>query len=170
MSTVYLSNLSGLLCDQISLMSYTDPKQYGLSSEKYCDKRCVTQSGAKCCGFIEEEVLDYKTRHNHYERFFVEQRGKNKISLRFQNKYLSVRPSGIAAFDALSPQEDATFVVEKLAHDQIALKSFYNKYLTCGKFGCFGKNKPTFSAISRGRSEVWNVKCHHKKGKDISIP
>ena len=131
-----------------------------LSSEKFCDKRC----DGNCCGFIEEELLDFSYR-GRYETFSVEQRGKNKISLRFKDRYLSVKPSGFAAFDALSPQEDATFIVEKLAQDQIALKSIYDKYLTSEKFGCFGRNKPTFSAYSRGRYEVWKVQCRNKKGE-----
>lgn len=131
-----------------------------LSTEKFCDKRC----DENCCGFIEEELLDFSYRRR-YETFSVEQRGKNKISLRLNDRYLSVKPSGIAAFDASSPQEDATFIVERLAKDQIALKSIYNKYLTSDKFGCFGRNKPTFSAYSRGRYEVWKVKCRNKKGK-----
>ena len=131
-----------------------------LSTEKFCDKRC----DESCCGFIEEELLDFSYRRR-YETFSVEQRGKSKISLRLNDRYLSVKPSGIAAFDALTPQEDATFIVERLAKDQIALKSIYNKYLTSDKFGCFGRNKPTFSAYSRGRYEVWKVKCRNKKGK-----
>ena len=131
-----------------------------LSTEKFCDKRC----DESCCGFIEEELLDFSYRRR-YETFSVEQRGKSKISLRLNDRYLSVKPSGIAAFDALSPQEDATFNVERLAKDQIALKSIYNKYLTSDKFGCFGRNKPTFSAYSRGRYEVWKVKCRNKRGK-----
>ena len=131
-----------------------------LSSEKFCDKRC----DGNCCGFIEEELLDFSYR-GRYETFSVEQRGKNKISLRFKDRYLSVKPSGIAAFDALSPQEDAIFIVQRLAQDQIALKSIYDKYLTSEKFGCFGRNKPTFSAYSRGRYEVWKVQCRNKKGK-----
>ena len=100
-------------------------------------------------------------------------RGKNKISLRYRYKYLSVRSSGIAAFDALMPQEDTTLIVETLNADQIALKSIYNKYLTiqgCNrneetrKCGCF-YDKPTFAASSRGELEVWKIKCKKNTGK-----
>ena len=131
-----------------------------LSSERFCDKRC----DGNCCGFIDEKLLDFSYRGK-YEILSVEQRGKNKLSLRLNDRYLSVKPSGIAAFDAVYPQEDATFIVERLAQDQIALKSIYDKYLTSEKFGCFGKNKPTFSSYSRGRYEVWKVQCRNKKGK-----
>ena len=142
----------------MSLMSYKH-NQY-LHQDTYCDKRCGDQG---CCGFIKEELIDLTSRED--RQLFVESRGKNKISLRLRDEYLSVQPSGVAAFDASMPRQEATFVVEKLTDDEIALKSIYDKYLTTEKFGCFN-DKPTFTASTRGRSEIWKVKCKNVEGKD----
>ena len=145
-------------------------RNYHIYPNKYCDKRCDGTSGKPFV--IEEDMLNFDWR-GEQPQFYVEKRGKNKISLRYRYKYLSVRPSGIAAFDAWMPQEDTTLIVETLNADQIALKSIYNKYLTiqgCNrneetrKCGCF-YNKPTFTASSRGELEVWKIKCKDNTGK-----
>ena len=145
-------------------------RHHHIYPNKYCDKRCDGTSGKPFV--IEEDMLNFDWR-GEQPQFYVEKRGKNKITLRYRYKYLSVRPSGIAAFDALLPQEDTTLIVETLNTNQIALKSIYNKYLTiqpCNrneetrKCGCF-YGKPTFTASSREELEVWKIKCKDEPGK-----
>ena len=137
---------------------------YKSKQNKYCDKWC---DGA-CCGFIEEDLIALSSQVQE-PNIFVESQGKNKISLRLWDKYLSVQPSGVAAFDASEPRQDTTFVVEKFTDDEIALKSVYNKYLSTDRFGCFSKKWPTFTSSSRGRSEMWKVKCKTEEGKNNEI-
>jgi hypothetical protein len=168
---VYIENYkfllsAGFLCDDVSLMS--NGGKY-LTANTFCDKQCTYEETPfwrrECCGVIKQPSLGLVSSDSH---ILIEKQGKNKIILRYNNMYLSVKKDGTAGFTATVPQDDGVLFVEKISNDTIALKSIYNKYLTAK--ACRGYSdrhnllNPTFTSFFRESPEMWKVKCLTKKG------
>ena len=147
-----------MLCDTVSLMSESGTY---LHDATYCSKWCPDKKD--CCGFLHQPSLELHSTRGKYPEISVEKQGRNKISLKYNNTYLSVSNDGTAVFNALTPQDDSILYVERISDDKIALKSIYNRYLTAKKSGC--SNHPTFTSPTRASSEAWTVKCMTKNGK-----
>ena len=141
-------------------------------NNSFCDKRCSNDDQWECCGVITQPSLGLTNKDKRAARILIEKQGKNKINLRNNNMYLSVKNDGTAGFTERSPQDDSVLFVEKISNDTIALKSIYNKYLTAKGCKAYGERwssrqvNPTFTSFFRESPEMWNVKCFTKNGKN----
>ena len=161
---ILISNhLTELLCNTVSLIGNDERFLIDTIS---CDKYCYNNVTEKqeCCGFIRAASLGLHHKYGKDPEIIVERQGKNKISLRYKSRYLSVNSDGTAAFDSTTIDDGGILFVERISHDQIALKSIYNKYLSTKPLGCL-LSTPSFTSTTLGSSEIWRFKCLAQNGK-----